>query len=60
MQRCNPDSAETMNVLKMKWGLVSLSSSFLGQEKTKKTFTVNCLKTVNLFQDKTDKITTDI
>jgi len=30
-----------------------LSSSFLGQEKTKKTFTVNCLKTVNLFQDKT-------
>ncbi|MBX2963714.1 MAG: hypothetical protein KF687_14475 [Cyclobacteriaceae bacterium] len=33
-----------MNALKMKWGLAPLSSSFLGQEKTKKTFTVNYVK----------------
>ena len=37
LQRCNSDSAETMNALEMKWGLVPHSSSFLGQEKTKKT-----------------------
>lgn len=53
LQRCNSDSAKIMNALEMKWGLVPLSSSFLGPEKTKKTFNKFYQKTVNLFQDKT-------
>lgn len=53
LQRCNSDSAKIMNALKMKWGLVPLSSSFLGQEKTKKTLKQFYQKTVNLFQDMT-------
>jgi len=45
-----------MNALEMKWGPVPpflKSTSFLGQEKTKKTFNHFYQKTVNLFQDKT-------
>jgi len=53
LQRCNSNSAKIMNALEMKWGLVPLSSSFLGQEKTKKTLNKFYQKTVNLFQDKT-------
>src|SRR5690606_6239092 len=60
MQGCNSDSAETMNALKMKWGLVPLLLHFLGKKKLRKPQLLLTIKMVNKFQDKTKTAITTI